>query len=643
MRRYLKAGLIVLILVTLLVSPVQAQDVLARIDQAMEHLSQQLGLSYTITRSTDYWQWVEEAYPDSGLGCPAPGFTYAPTPNRGYRITITHEGVDYEYRASLDGSILVRCDSGFPLYRSDTGVAPVEPLEAVPLGDTVVLPDKGWYAWIYMDGSDLLYLINEDGAQVTVKRPSLTGEPMGSVPGANNVKIAISRDGRYLLEAVRLPSGNWGLGLYDFMTGALTTIQEAQPNEEISLGWGKGGWPAGSTLIFDASSGKVAVAFGVQDDPMHSEWRIAIIDLATAAIEIQIDNIDLAFIMDASEAALLTTLGSGAWMPRPVYYDNGNGVHIQMIRLFTGGSPSYPAFVWYPNSNIARSSPYVYTDIDILPTNGAAVYSIHDGTIPALPPDGPFDSHNAIAQGFPTAISLTLQTMYTNGTMFHFRPQWAGFGDMIAFENGASSLNTNWALYDLNASLEPAIQLPQVYTAVHGVSDGLLAVSEAAEGFNITLIEDAATRTVIWTAPPMNGNPVLAWVQPIGVDFGLGTIALNEWAYLPGESGVVVQPTLPPPPPPPGTIHCPGTPASNMSNGMEGRVTFSTGTPLNMRQTPSTAAAVVRILPEGATFDVVGGPQCADGYTWWQIRIPGNTYGWAAEGDSEGYFIEPMP
>jgi hypothetical protein len=299
--------------------------------------------------------------------------------------------------------------------------------------------------------------------------------------------------------------------------------------------------------------------------------------------------------------------------------------------------------VWYPNSNTARSSPYVYTDISILPTNGAALFAIHDASVPAVPPDGPFESHNAIAQGFPTAMSMTQQTMYTNGTMLHFSPLWAGFGDMIAFENGTSTSNLNWALFDLNAPLEPAIQLPAVYTDVHGASPGVLAVSEATDGFNITLIEDAATQTVVWNAPPMNGNPVFVWVQPIGVEFGLDSVTLNTWAYLPGESGVVPQPTLPAPPPPPGTVHCPGTPASIVSTGIEARVTFTTGTPLNMRQTASTSAAVVRILPEGSTFDVIGGPQCADGYTWWQIRLPGNTYGWAAEGDMDDYFIEPVP
>lgn len=41
----------------------------------------------------------------------------------------------------------------------------------------------------------------------------------------------------------------------------------------------------------------------------------------------------------------------------------------------------------------------------------------------------------------------------------------------------------------------------------------------------------------------------------------------------------------------------------------------------------------------GVSFDVVGGPVCADGYWWWQIDYQG-TVGWTAEGTSQGNWIE---
>jgi hypothetical protein len=70
-----------------------------------------------------------------------------------------------------------------------------------------------------------------------------------------------------------------------------------------------------------------------------------------------------------------------------------------------------------------------------------------------------------------------------------------------------------------------------------------------------------------------------------------------------------------------------------------GRVTDN-GRKLNLRVRPDTNAGVLRLLQPGAVFDVIGGPQCANGYAWFQIRYEGRE-GWIAEGDDTGYFAEP--
>ena len=49
-------------------------------------------------------------------------------------------------------------------------------------------------------------------------------------------------------------------------------------------------------------------------------------------------------------------------------------------------------------------------------------------------------------------------------------------------------------------------------------------------------------------------------------------------------------------------------------------------------------------LPEGMAFDVVGGPACINGdsyYRFWQIELADGTVGWAAEADNDDYFMEP--
>lgn len=66
-------------------------------------------------------------------------------------------------------------------------------------------------------------------------------------------------------------------------------------------------------------------------------------------------------------------------------------------------------------------------------------------------------------------------------------------------------------------------------------------------------------------------------------------------------------------------------------------------TPLNVRVEPGTGAARVSRLATGVTFDVVGGPVCADGISWFEVEYgrPVET-GWIAEGLESVYFVEPV-
>jgi uncharacterized protein YraI len=85
---------------------------------------------------------------------------------------------------------------------------------------------------------------------------------------------------------------------------------------------------------------------------------------------------------------------------------------------------------------------------------------------------------------------------------------------------------------------------------------------------------------------------------------------------------------------------CPGAPPIRLLVGQPGRVT--PGAANNMRDIPSTGGAKVGSIPGEAVFDVVGGPQCADGYTWWRVSYQGTT-GWTANGAGDEYWVEPLP
>lgn len=68
---------------------------------------------------------------------------------------------------------------------------------------------------------------------------------------------------------------------------------------------------------------------------------------------------------------------------------------------------------------------------------------------------------------------------------------------------------------------------------------------------------------------------------------------------------------------------------------------------VRMRQAPG-EAEVARLQP-GEEFDVLRGPQCFDGLSWWQIDTDSGKRDWIAEGipgggadPSEDYFVEPL-
>ena len=83
---------------------------------------------------------------------------------------------------------------------------------------------------------------------------------------------------------------------------------------------------------------------------------------------------------------------------------------------------------------------------------------------------------------------------------------------------------------------------------------------------------------------------------------------------------------------------CPGALAPRLVIG--GRAVVLPGAPNRIRSTPSTGGTFVTQIPSGETFDVLGGPECADGIVWWQVSY-GSATGWTAEG-VDAYFVEPL-
>jgi len=89
---------------------------------------------------------------------------------------------------------------------------------------------------------------------------------------------------------------------------------------------------------------------------------------------------------------------------------------------------------------------------------------------------------------------------------------------------------------------------------------------------------------------------------------------------------VVTAPTQSPAPAATATVANP----TEIAVGARVQVTGTGGSKLRIRQNPGTDTVVVKLVPDGSLFVVVGGPQESGGYTWWKVDDQAGTVGWAA-------------
>lgn len=616
MRRPL-AVCVLLALAALLALPAAAQNnpqpVLDRVDQAMAHLTDWLDLGRPITRQTNFWQWREVIYGDAAFGCGVPGQSYPAEPARGLDIDITHDNVDYDYRVAWDGTLLVLCGSnGLPLYRSDDpalaqqGIAPTAfpPTAAAPAD---LSGGSDFSALIYMTQQQRFYRIDRSGERQTFTRFGLSGEAIGGP-----VQMAVSRDGRHLAQVLNMQDGSQTLYLTDLLTDRRQVIP-ARPNETITLGWDFDPDAMGLTgrsAVFSPGSTFVAVGFYNAADPATNRWRLTLIDLSDGSVRGEIDQTTLPGLLQNPDETLSQAVsGEGSYAAYPVYIDAQGVVHAQLILQAAGGSQRVPAFAWDPVANRAVSSPYTDTAADIRLADGVAVVAQHNPDLPAAPQDGMLPPNNMLLLRDNSTPLPTQQILLSGSTTPILRPRWAADGDQIVYRTpvGAGSPDERSVVLDI-ATGEQYI-LPGYAV---GAPDGVLVVYDGATSPEIALYRSGTDFETLWAAPPQNGDPVFVWVQSSAAPSALA----DACGDLPSIVAV----------------------------GMAARTTIVDGRPLNVRDAPNaTTAAVVRIIPEDTRFTIIGGPECANSYTWWQIRLTDGVTGWVAEAGSEFYFIEPAP
>ena len=74
----------------------------------------------------------------------------------------------------------------------------------------------------------------------------------------------------------------------------------------------------------------------------------------------------------------------------------------------------------------------------------------------------------------------------------------------------------------------------------------------------------------------------------------------------------------------------------------EGETTSGMAPQLYLRAQPSLSAEKVHYIAAGRDIIILDGPVCVDSSYWWRIRSEQSFEGWAREGGSQDYWIDPL-
>jgi|GEM_PF-3181037 len=468
-------------------------------------------------------------------------------------------------------------------------------------------------------------------------------EPIPMTPGLEIERwYDLSPDGRYLsFQVIDLVMNNEFSGthhmqgnyIYDFLTGELITIEVAFPdipalrNDNLysisTLNW----------LAPDMLA--VSIFQGTSLDGYHI---LNLTDRTHSTLPLPGD-IDL----DVYQASMpqFHRLSDDSWMASIYYWIDDDDRDINMA-FYTWDANNLQ---YDPALDIGEVYIGLHSGRPVL-SNGGEYYAavtvtdetpeIIVGHIDGSPPETVFSLTQA-------QVDELLQTGGSTVAEHLIRqPEWSPDDSQLAFV-------LDRKVYVMNADGTDGRLLdvfPEIINDVSWVTNDLLRVGMNAStpGYQLLGTDGKLQGQLVYEDQPV--ERVLLF--PSGADESVLQVIRSLTTDIEASLGVSVVTSAPIPTiaPTPTPVSCAGAPPSRVYVGRQAFVTISeegeTREDLRVRAEPG--GERVSSMAEGTIFDVIGGPVCQDGFTWWQIRtLDGSLTGWSAEGSSEDdYFMAPQ-
>lgn len=610
----------------------------AIIDAVFQDLTNKLGKP--ISRVTANWTWEQQNFPDSSLGCPQPNVAYTQVVTKGYIINV--EPLDlsgkYDYRANLDGSVLFLCSAVPPIDVSKGGTPAA----------TVVAPNAG---------------------SPTAQQPVTFASPVIAYIGA---------DGNVLVTSIK--GGNSGLPVA--LTGDANrrypNITYPQEDHSYSnLQWS----PDGTRLLFaDAFSSSIYVVASGQAPQLLSSGQPTLMPAGFSP-----DSREIAYAISTGQFEPNTTnqimqlqavTGVGA-APRAVGTIRfgtgcgGGGYPPSVVQYFRdSGYSGNPLLLRWTAQGFLHSLNCLGIGLRLVDFNGNTLWEQTNLKRAVVSPDGTriLAISQGNMQGDPSvggnAVVLIDLASGATTTLFTGTPEsiervgWTPDGSQALFSTkrvartvtGNAGVQLGSQVFIDWPHTATTYTLELYRTALFENSTPTLISS--FEGYGVSSIATAANSLFSTVGVTSSDVPVVEKLNAGGTLNDLAAVRAKVSIYAVAVGGSS-QLTIPEGAAPvfSAALQFVAVPANGQSTaplapptlvvGGQAVVNVKAGDAINIRQSPSRSANVIKTLPRGAVVTIMGAAVEAEGLRWWPVRVePTGEMGWAVDQVTENGVTE---
>jgi WD40 repeat protein len=388
--------------------------------------------------------------------------------------------------------------------------------------------------------------------------------------------------------------------LWDATSGAQLATLRGHSDDVLNLDWAMDGWRLvtasrdGTARIWDSNTGEVLFTLSGHNAAVnYAGWSPDGRQVVTAGGD------GTARIWDAATGDVLHVLsGHRSAVLRAVYSPDG-------LRIVTASADN-TARVWD-----VRSGELVFTLSGHVRRVTRALWSPDDRLIATVSADGS-------AKVWDARTGELLRTLFGHTASVNGVAWSPGGRRLITVSDDRSA--RIWATENGGELLVFPGHTGIIYSVAWS-PDGRYFASASADG--------TARIWQIWT----NARSLAAFAQSCCADRIL-TDEENIQFGLPTATALPVPAEL---------VSCPNTLPSRLYPGARGQVTEDDDpSALNVRREPSTASGRIGQVAPGQTFQVIGGPTCAENIAWFEIIYGISALqGWIAEGQNGVYFAQP--